>query len=309
MTASLDERLATLLAELAEHARIARHLGLDFERPVRSLDDGYPENTIALVGKIAERLLKQLWTYHGVPGDPGGRALNDLIKGCRPHLRSTNVINALTDIQRLRNRSAHDGYDVADEDALQSIRRLLDVLNWFATTGSAALREDGPALDPVVERKAEFLAGLYSTLGYRTVKRFELSESTVYHLFCRQTGLRFEYVELILSRSVQELTELLAATGGELLRTQLPKLTRFLVVEDEPGTAAVPEAFGDVSTRVISYHRFVETIVDVAAHLASISAAYPPSAGAEVVGEPGRLTGELLETDQHTGTGSTSTSA
>jgi hypothetical protein len=300
MTASLDERLATLQTELAEHSRIARHLGLDFERPVRSLGDGYPENTIALVGKIAERLLKQLWTHHQVPGDPGGRALNDLIKGCRPHLRSTNVINALTDIQRLRNRSTHDGYEVADEDALLSIRRLLDVLNWFTTTGSAALRDDGLTLDPLVERKAEFLAGLYSTLGYRTVKRFELSESTVYHLFCRQTGLRVEYVELILSRSVEELTSLLAATGGELLRTQLPKLTRFLVVEDEAGTTTVPESFGDVGTRVVAYDRFVDTIVDVTGHLASIRAAYPPSGGAGSL-EAGRLTGELLETDQQTG--------
>jgi hypothetical protein len=92
MTASLDERLATLQGELAEHARIARHLGLDFERPVRSLGDGYPENTIALVGKIAERLLKQLWTHHQVPGDPGGRALNDLIKGCRPHYADIGIM-------------------------------------------------------------------------------------------------------------------------------------------------------------------------------------------------------------------------
>ena len=79
----------------------------------------------------------------------------------------------------------------------------------------------------------------------------------MYHLFCRQTGLRVEYVELILSRSVQELTDLLAATGGELLRTQLPKLTRFLVVEDEPGTTPVPASFADVGTRIVAYDRFV----------------------------------------------------
>jgi hypothetical protein len=83
VTETVDDRLRRLQAELDGHARIARHLGLDFERPVRSLGDGYPENTVALIGKITERLLKQLWTHHGVVGDPSGKALNDLIKGCR----------------------------------------------------------------------------------------------------------------------------------------------------------------------------------------------------------------------------------
>lgn len=135
MTETVDDRLRRLRTELEGHARIARHLGLDFERPVRSLGDGYPENTIALIGKIVERLLKQLWTHHAVPGDPSGKALNDLIKGCRLHIRSTNVVNALTDIQRLRNRSTHDGYDIAEEDGLLAVRRLLDVLEWFTSTG------------------------------------------------------------------------------------------------------------------------------------------------------------------------------
>ncbi len=117
MAEPVDDRLRWLQAELASHARIAPVLGLDFDRPVRSLGDGYPENTIALVGKITERLLKQLWEHHGVPGDPSGKALNDLIKDCRAYIRNTNVINALTDIQRLRNRSTHDGYDILKKTA------------------------------------------------------------------------------------------------------------------------------------------------------------------------------------------------
>lgn len=295
---SLDSRLDILKHELADHARIARHLGLDLERPLRSLSDGYPENTVALVGKIAERLLKQLWTHHQLPGDASARGLNDLIKGCRPYIASSNVINALSDIQRLRNRSTHDGYEIAEEDGLLAVRRLLDVLNWFTTTGSEALRESGPTLDPLVASKAEFLAGLYWTLGFRTVKRFELSEDTVYHLFCRQAGLRAEYVELILSRDLNELNRVLAKTGGELLKTSLPKLTRFIVVDDEPDTPTVP--FGDGEARIVSYARFVETIVDVTGHLGEIRSAYPP---VDDVGDRPAVTiaGELLETDQHTG--------
>ncbi len=64
MSAELDTRLVRLKTELDDHARIARYLGLDFERPIQSLGDGYPENAIAWVGKITERLLKQLWRHH-----------------------------------------------------------------------------------------------------------------------------------------------------------------------------------------------------------------------------------------------------
>jgi len=36
-----DARLLRLKEELDDHARIARFLGLDFERPIRSLEPGY----------------------------------------------------------------------------------------------------------------------------------------------------------------------------------------------------------------------------------------------------------------------------
>jgi hypothetical protein len=50
MNGELDTRLLRLKAELDDHARIARHLGLDFERPIQSLGDAYPGNAIAWVG-------------------------------------------------------------------------------------------------------------------------------------------------------------------------------------------------------------------------------------------------------------------
>jgi hypothetical protein len=79
VSGELDARLRRLKTELNDHARIARYLGLDLERPIQSLEDGYPENAIAWVGKITERLLKQLWRHHRVPGSPAGKTLKDLI--------------------------------------------------------------------------------------------------------------------------------------------------------------------------------------------------------------------------------------
>lgn len=265
--AVLDDRLQRLQGELNDHERIARHLGLDFQRPIKSLGDGYPEHTAALVGRSAERILKELWRHHNVPGDPGGKGLNDLIKGCAPHITSNSVIDALRDIQRLRNRSAHDGYEVSEEDGLTAVRRLVDILAWFTTTGSQALTGDIPRLTPAVAKRAEFLAGLYLTLGYQPVKRFELSSHTLYQLFRRELGLRSDYVELVLSRSADEVRQLLEATQGELLQTDLPKTTRFLVLEEDPA-----DLQGDLQDyRVITYDKFLDTIVDLEAHLAAVT--------------------------------------
>ena len=294
MSPELDARLARLKAELDEHSRVARYLGLDFERPIRSLGDGYPENAIAWVGKYTERLLKRLWRHHRVPGSPGGKTLKDLINGCRPHIRSHRVLEALHDIQRVRNRSAHDGYQVADEDGLLAVRRLIDVLDWYASTGSGALSDSAPRLVPAVAAKAEFLAGLYVTLDFTLAKRFELSQHTVYQLFVRKRGLRSEYVELLLSRDAEDVANVLEVTGGELLSTQLPKLTRFLILE-ENGAGELP---GSLRTdyRVVSYDRFMDTFVDLDRHLRDVAGLYPRLDAAVVP-----VAGDLLTVDERSG--------
>jgi Sulfatase-modifying factor enzyme 1/NACHT domain len=294
VTGELDTRLLRLKTELDDHSRIARYLGLDFERPIQSLGDGYPENAIAWVGKITERLLKQLWRHHNVPGTPTGKALKDLISGCRPYIRSHTVIEALRDIQRLRNRSTHDGYQVADEDGLTAVRRLLDVLAWYTSTGSGALGGQAPRLVPAVAAKAEFLAGLYVTLDYKLANRFELSRHTVYQLFVRERGLRTEYTELLLSRDADDVAKVLEVTGGELLQTTLPKLTRFLILEVD-GAGQAPESLHE-DCRVVTYDHFMDTFVDLERHLADVAGLYPKLGSAALP-----LAGDLLTADDRSG--------
>ncbi|WP_166029413.1 SUMF1/EgtB/PvdO family nonheme iron enzyme [Streptomyces chilikensis] len=292
MSTVVDERLRRLRTELDDHSRLAERLGLDLERPLRSLHDGYPENAVALVGKLTEKLLKELWRHHDIAGDPSSKALNDLVKGCRPHIRSGNVLNALDDIRRLRNRSTHDGYDISEEDGLLAVRRLVDVLVWFTSTGSAALLGGEPQMAPEVARRSEFLAGLYVTLGYRQVKRFVLSADTVYQLFCRESGIRLEYVELLVSQDADDLRTVLSSGDGELLKTRLPKLTRFVVLDvDEPGHGDDKSGESDGSggsgaralrqllgtdVRIVPYGGFVDTIVQIDAHLAPLASALAP---------------------------------
>ncbi|MEV6862456.1 hypothetical protein AB0M44_15845 [Streptosporangium subroseum] len=82
MSIELDTRLFQLRNELDDHSRVARHLGLDFERPIKSLGDGYPENAIALFGKIAERILKQLWRHRNRHRRPRRQSPEQADQGC-----------------------------------------------------------------------------------------------------------------------------------------------------------------------------------------------------------------------------------
>jgi hypothetical protein len=289
----LDTRLLGLKAELDQYARVARYLGLDFERPIRSLADGYPENAVGLVGRITERLLRQLWIHHGAPGTPAGKTLRDLISGCRPYIRSHRVLEALHEIQRLRNRSAHDGYPLADEDALLAVRRLLDVLAWYTGTGSGALSEHAPRLSPAAAAKAELLAGLYVTLGFRVVRRIELSQHVAYLLFVRERGLRSEHVELLISRDADELTRALAGPGEMLLQPGLAKVTRYLILDSDDGEVPAPLRN---SCQVITYDRFMDVFVDVDRHLADMAGLYPRLDAPAVP-----IDGDLLSADEQSG--------
>ncbi|BDH03612.1 SUMF1/EgtB/PvdO family nonheme iron enzyme [Streptomyces seoulensis] len=303
MSTVVDKRLRRLRRELDDHSRIADRLGLDLERPLRSLNDGYPENAVALVGKLTEKLLKELWRHHDVEGDPSTKALNDLVKRCRPYIRSSAVLDALDDIRRLRNRSTHDGYDISDEDGLLAVRRLVDVLVWFTNTGSTALLGGEPDVAPEVARRCEFLAGLHVTLGYRQAKRFVLSPDTVYLLFCREAGMRLEYVELMLSRDADDLDTVLASHGGELLRTRLPKLTRFVVVDDDGGArpGALHQLLG-IDFRIVRYDGFVDTIVNLETHLAGLADSTAPEIADRTTPEPRvAVAATALSTDARTG--------
>ncbi len=113
-------------------------------------------------------------------------------------------------------------------------------------------------------------------------------------------------MELLLSKDAAEVAQVLAATGGQLLQTQLPKLTRFLILEDESG-GRVPEPLRE-DCRVVTYDHFMDAFVDVDRHLADVLGLYPSPAGLS----PGpavparmrsmsRSSGDVLTTDDRSG--------
>ncbi len=256
------DRLAALKNELEDFSPISARLDIDLQRPIKALEADLPEGAVTLVGRATERVLKKLWRDYEVQGSPDDRSINELIKGVRHFISAPAVLEALTDIQRLRNRGSHDGHEVGYDDAVLSLRKLVVVLDWYRTLpardGDIATR-----LDPDVEARVEFLSGLYQTMNYRLAKRFDLTSSTCYLLLQRSRGLRVDYVELIIGNSVDELLIVVEKAGEQLVQTELPTCSRYLVVNFSASNT--PE----VTYRVITYEGFLNEIVDVVTLAAS----------------------------------------
>ena len=72
----------------------------------------------------------------------------------------------------------------------------------------------------------------------------------------------------MLSKNVDDVVQVLEATDGELLQTRLPKLTRFLILEENGTGPATSPLGGDY--RVLTYDRFMDAFVDLDRHLADV---------------------------------------
>jgi hypothetical protein len=100
-------------------------------------------------------------------------------------------------------------------------------------------------------------------------------------------------VERLLSKDSDDVARVLEVSGGELLKTSLPKLTRFLILEEDGGQ--LPEELRE-DCRVVSYDHFMDTIVDLDRHIEDVTALYPRlDDGTDPVA------GDLLTTDERSG--------
>ena len=224
----IEARIKELAQRLRRKTDLAERLQLDLERPVRALQDGYPENTVLLAGIIVENLLKHIWCETGIRGDPARKQLQDLLNGCKEHLRDRTINDHIQLIAQTRNRASHDGGIVEDEDALDVLRRLGLILEWFHANFQIA-KGDEPTLDDRLAERVQFAAGLYSVLGYQLEERHNLTRNTAYQLYTRQQGLRADVIELILSERAEELTAVLDAED-QLIKSPYPKVTRLVAV-------------------------------------------------------------------------------
>ena len=213
MSAGLDSRLLGLKAELDDHARIARYLGLDFERPSARWATGTPRTRSRGSGRSPNGCSNScggITTCRaprpGKPWRPDQRmpAVHPQPHGDRGAARHPAAAQPFRP-RRLpdRRRGRHDR-DPAAAGCPGVVhqhrqRRAERACPQARARGRRQGRVPGRAV-----RDPRLPAG----------QRFELSQHTVYQLFVRERGLRIEHVELLLSRDGKEVSRSWRSLAG-----------------------------------------------------------------------------------------------
>ncbi len=229
----LNESLKAISEELVKYKNIETFLGQDFERPIKSLKDGYPEYTANLIGKILESVLKKIWINNKIKGDPTHKTLNDLINVCSRFINKRIVHDYIIDIQRTRNRASHDGGVVSENDAIESLRKLLVVLDWFQSISTVNNIKESSVLNENIQKKVSFINEFYNVLRYDVKKIYEVTANTAYVLYERRIGTKYDYVEVFFSDNISELLEIFLREENGLFKTSYPKKVRYVIVNDE----------------------------------------------------------------------------
>jgi formylglycine-generating enzyme required for sulfatase activity len=125
--------------QLATHEAALKHIVIAINEfndaineSITAFRDGHPRSTVVNCRSIAESILKRVWTKEGIKGDPDGKMFKDLQPILFPLVKDRLTKDYIRDIQGVGNRAAHEsGIPVSSDDALEAIRKLTYVLNWY----------------------------------------------------------------------------------------------------------------------------------------------------------------------------------
>jgi formylglycine-generating enzyme required for sulfatase activity len=125
--------------QLATHEAALKHIVIAINEfndaineSITAFRDGHPRSTVVNCRSIAESILKRVWTKEGIKGDPDGKMFKDLQPILFPLVKDRLTKDYIRDIQGVGNRAAHEsGIPVSPDDALEAIRKLTYVLNWY----------------------------------------------------------------------------------------------------------------------------------------------------------------------------------
>lgn len=254
------QTLAELRAQLEGLKQWESILGKKFEKPLKSLEDGYPENTVNWLSIISEALLKKIWRFHKISGDPSHKMLDDLLNVLKSHLPNRRVVDYFYDIKALRNRGVHDneGGEISVTDALEGLRKIIFILQWAEAHMSFLHTQSASILVPLVAYQAEFIVGLYKILSYQLFKCQELTSQTCYLLFHREIGIKNDYIEVVISNSLDDLIQFVSTVDTSIFQTQYPIQTRFIITDEWLKEKIKPS----LSTAICSLESFVGRFIN-----------------------------------------------
>jgi sulfatase modifying factor 1 len=156
MDKELEKRLNKIEGQLQEFNQVLKNIGRDTKRPVAAVRDGYYEASLTNAGSIIEDVLRDIWIREKISGQPAKKTIEQLFGVVKDQVQIDRIVeDYIRDIQLVRNRAAH-GQPVVAEDAIETLRKLNSVLNWYLNKYLVKFEKTpAPVVTPVIEKTKE----------------------------------------------------------------------------------------------------------------------------------------------------------
>lgn len=230
----LEIRLEQLAEQLHQNSSTPHFLGTDWRKVVvNAIVSGFPSHTVIQCAVAIEALLKELLNIKN-RNYSSTATLDKLLQLTQNIIPDRLTLDYIRDIQRTRNRASHHtGSDITQEDAIDCVRKITIILDWFQSYTFDTSKKTNEPLHSSISYKVKILTGLLRVLGYKKNTRSFLSPSTVYLLYVNQRGASRKYLEFVISRSHDDLTSIYNGNVSPILNTSFPLETRYLILDED----------------------------------------------------------------------------
>ena len=220
--------LNEIRSKLEKSRSIKILLGNSYERPLKSIDDGYPEIAISLIYDALLKIFSDWATNHHINKDSlasykdGFSTLGDIPEDSKAVYKLIQHLFVRIDNQK------EDIYNVNIKSTLEIFRDFVEILNILEKEDTE--KDTTFSIKPEIKSKLKFLIELLGILKFKLFKYYQLKDESVYLLFQRKKGIKYEYSEIFVSDNIQLLDEL-SKEMQSILTTSYP-LTTSLVITD-----------------------------------------------------------------------------
>ena len=226
---NINLQLETLSKELSKHKNIETLLGKSFERPIKSISDGYPEFAISWMKSAFTTLLQTWFKKKNINiSEKDENSIDNLVK-IFVESSDNNEINAyfnkiavsITKLEKEWNK-------ITSEKAIEIFNDLLHIFSWLDFHKE---KEISISLKKGIVEKLAFIIKYMRILKYKVITMYEVTSDAAYILFENKTGIKYDYIEVIISDSFSVLEKILNQKQ-KLFDTNYPLNTSFIITDN-----------------------------------------------------------------------------
>ncbi|WP_171037108.1 SUMF1/EgtB/PvdO family nonheme iron enzyme [Maribacter algarum] len=135
-------------------------------------------------------------------------------------------------------------------------------MKWISKSENNLIESDSFRLNENVTKKTLFLVEFFEILKFRLFKFIEFNQESAYLLFEKKTGLKHEYIEVVISDNLRVL-EGIQTSKQSILETTYPLKTSFILTDNYSIAQQIPKdvfTLDSFVSKYLDYNRYLENL-------------------------------------------------